>query len=266
MIRVGAMSWPKMLVWIFVVMTFLNWMIQGKHFFLFKKRPGRHMSRREHLKRRVDTIIRCTWMLIMPVPTILGVWIFWYYKVHLSGYHLCDIGNSSGATILISSCTFIYGLLANNAIGIVWGQHIRMRDAVKNNQIDVFMNLKDEELPPLVHLLLMVLSSLIVFGVMTLNYRDLLSGTICVSAITYLFALIFYVIVDIDDPMTGVWVIRDIPKLWFEIDAKKWRQRQVRDQLKRTEDEFATLKEREPSLFIPHQETYWWSIRRNKRQ
>ena len=58
---------------------------------------------------------------------------------------------------------------------------------------------------------------------MCLKYVSVQSGFLFVGSTAYLFVLIFLVIYEIDDPCSGLWYIRSIPKEWLQIDVKKFR-------------------------------------------
>jgi hypothetical protein len=165
---------------------------------------------------------KCFLMLLKPVPLAIGAPIFWYYLVYLNGIHFVEGGEILG--IWISMFGVIYGLLAAIILTTVWNEYKAMGIAVKRFDLDSFIDLRDEEVSPLVHTLMIMLSIAILLAFMCIHYDTVYSGVTFIASTAYLFALIFYIVLEIDDPCDGIWYIKDIPEEWLKIDVKKFRQ------------------------------------------
>ena len=58
---------------------------------------------------------------------------------------------------------------------------------------------------------------------MGLRYPDATSGIGVIGATTYIFALLFWVIREVDDPFSGIWFIKHVPDGWLEHNPREWR-------------------------------------------
>jgi hypothetical protein len=117
----------------------------------------------------------------------------------------------------------LYALMAAFVVNTVWSEYKSIRMAIKCYDITTFMNLRDEDVSPLVH----VMTGVFAFGVlgafMGLPYPDAQSGLVCIGSTTFLFGLVFFVVMEIDNPLSGIWFIKNIHEEWMQIDVKEWR-------------------------------------------
>ena len=67
------------------------------------------------------------------------------------------------------------------------------------------------------------LAIVVTLGFMSLKYPTWQSGAIIVGGTAYLLGLIFWFVVEFDDPCHGLWYIKSIDPEWLEEDPKKWR-------------------------------------------
>jgi hypothetical protein len=123
----------------------------------------------------------------------------------------------------IPTLGIMYALFAVVLLSTVWGEYKIIRAAIKKGDKDAFADLRDESISPLVHTLMLVLSLFLIGGFAVMHYPDAVSGFICVGTTTYLLTLIMVVIIEIDDPCSGVWFIKDIPEDWLTMDVKQYR-------------------------------------------
>ncbi len=172
-------------------------------------------------REKLIIVLKCLWMLIKPIPAIIAVCAIWYFVFYKNSLHVSE--NVEIIMIWISIFGILYGLFEAVVLTTVWNEYKTMRTAVKRYDFDTFADLRDEEISPLVHTLTFVLSGVILLALMCLKYVSLQSGMLFIASTTYLFTLIFLVIYEIDDPCTGLWYIRSIPKEWLQIDVKKFR-------------------------------------------
>ncbi len=162
-------------------------------------------------------------MLALPLPFTLACVYIWYYIFYLNHITLdakLEVIATAGWIPLLS---ILYSLLVAMILNQLWTEYKAIRMAVKNYDLETFMNLQDEQLSPLVHTLMLVISFAVLVAFMLLQYTNAHSGAIFISSVAYLFSLIFFVVVEIDDPSTGTWFIKTIPKEWLKIDSREWR-------------------------------------------
>ncbi len=173
------------------------------------------------IHRTIVMIAKCLWMLFRPIPAVIAACLLWYFVFFRNNLYSSE--NLEIIMIWISVFGILYGLIEAVILTTVWNEYKTMRIAVKRYDFDTFVDLRDEEISPLVHTLTFVLSGAILLAFMCLKYVSLQSGLLFIGSTTYLFVLIFFVIYEIDDPCAGLWYIRNIPKEWLEIDVKKFR-------------------------------------------
>ncbi|MBU6371014.1 MAG: hypothetical protein KGH93_02160 [Patescibacteria group bacterium] len=173
------------------------------------------------MKKTLVVVLKCIWMLGKPFPAVGAACALWYYVFFVNGLYISV--NIEIIMIWISTFGILYGLMEAVILTTVWSEYKQMRTAVKRYDFDTFADLRDEEVSPLVHTLTFVLSGAILLAFMCLPYASVQSGFLLIGSTTYLFVLVFLVIYEIDDPCTGLWYIRSIPKEWLEVDVKKFR-------------------------------------------
>jgi hypothetical protein len=172
----------------------------------------------------IKTLFKCLKMLLYPIPAviiILTIWYFFFYSFNV--YFRNDDTTLAIISVWISVFGILYGLLAATIFNTVWTEYKTMRLAVKRRDLDMFMELRDEEMSPLVHTMLIVLSGSVLLAFMILPYQSLLGGLLFVGSTSYLFILIFFIVLEIDDPCSGTWLIQSTPKEWLLIDVKTYR-------------------------------------------
>jgi len=57
-----------------------------------------------------------------------------------------------------------------------------------------------------------------------LPYPDAFSGFACIGSTSFLFGLVFFVIMEIDNPLAGIWFIKNVHHEWMKMDVKVWRE------------------------------------------
>lgn len=123
----------------------------------------------------------------------------------------------------IPTFSLLYCLLVAVVFNTVWEEYKTMRTAIKRYDIETFADLRDEEISPLIYMLICICSLFIIGGFMTLKYYDPLWGSVVIGSTAYILFLVFFVIREMDDPCGGIWFIKNIHPGWLEMDVKKWR-------------------------------------------
>ncbi len=178
---------------------------------------------RERFERFFEVAIKAALLLFYPFLPALAVTFVWWYWMYPNNIHFPKELEGIATASWITTFGILYALVANKALDTVWAEYKGLRESVKNYDIDTFMRLCDEDLSPLVHVLLFVLSWSVLGAFMGLQYPDAMSGVITIGSTSYLFGLIFFIIREIDNPLVGVWHIRNLHEEWLIIDVKEWR-------------------------------------------
>lgn len=175
------------------------------------------------LYRLWDNTLKSIHVLYKPLWFAVPVTLAWYLLIYRRDIHLSEKAEGIATAAWIPLFGIFYALLATVVISTVWDEYKRMRTAVKRYDVDEFVDLRDENMSPLVHVLMGSLSIAVLGSFMALKYPDVLSGVSFIGSTAYLFGLILVVVREIDDPCTGVWFIKSIPAEWLEINVKEWR-------------------------------------------
>ncbi len=117
----------------------------------------------------------------------------------------------SGGTIAFLGV--IYALLAAFTTANVWSQWVAIEEAVKTKDHQKFLQSKDKRIPGTLKLLLLMLSVFLVVGFYLLYFRNPLPGGFSIFAVTMAVSAVWVVIMDLDDPLTGIWNV-EVPREW----------------------------------------------------
>ena len=109
----------------------------------------------------------------------------------------------------------IYALLAAFTTANVWSQWVAVEEAVKTGDRQKFVQNKDKRIPETLKLLLLMFSVFLVVGFFLLYFKNPLPGGFSIFAVTMAVSAVWTVIMDLDDPFTGVWNVQ-IPEEWRE--------------------------------------------------
>ena len=150
---------------------------------------------------------------------------FWYFVPYRYGWHFSGELELAVLRDWIYISVFFYGLLAMIAIESVWGEYKEIRKSIKDYNFDTFMRLRREDLSPLMHALMCFPALVMIFGFMGLEYPNPWSGMLSIGMAAYLPALIFLIVIEIDNPLVGIWFIRHIHDGWLETDVYEWRKK-----------------------------------------
>ncbi len=171
--------------------------------------------------------------LIFPFMSI----VFWYFVLYRNDIHFSEHMEGMITAAWIPSIGILYSILAANAVGTVWTEYKDMRKSVKEYDVDTFMRLRDEELSPLVHILIGTISFFFLASFMSLKYPEWQGGATLIGSTAYILGLLFMIVREIDDPCAGLWYIKNIPEKWLCIDPKAWRAKMHKPKMEKFESE-----------------------------
>lgn len=173
-------------------------------------------------------------LVIAPLPITSVIMLIWHYGMFKHEFYFDEKMRDIITTAVIPTFGIMYSIIALKVIETVWDEYRRMRAAVKSYDFDTFIDLRDESISPLMHILVGTVSTILLASFMSIHYPSWLDGAIVIAGVTYVFTLFFLVANEIDDPCAGLWYIRHIPEAWLRVDPKKWRKHRQ----KKLEQEF----------------------------
>lgn len=189
----------------------------------FYKPPIKFGSLKERAGKVFRTLMRCFILSLVPMVMSAIMTGFWYVVLFQQDIHFHPSSEGIMTAAWITSFALLYCFVTDWAFHKAREKYQAMRDAVKEFRFDVFMNLKDEELSPLVHFLVLTFSINLIGSFMGLHYAEFSTGFAVVWSTTFLVSLVYVVIIEIDGPCSGLWFIKNIPETWLLMDPKVWR-------------------------------------------
>lgn len=188
-----------------------------------------YLEQYPRLVRFIEMTVKTFCVLFFPVLISIFSILIWALFFYQNGVRFDD-----GMEIIVTSSWIpvfgiLYSLFTAIVLSSVWGEYKTIRRAVKQWDIDTFMDLSDEEMSPLVHALVLTFSIAILLAFMLLDYPSFSNGLVLIGSTSYLLSLIFLVIIEIDNPCSGFWFIKSIPEEWLRIDPKTWREQRAKE-------------------------------------
>lgn len=196
---------------------------------MFRKRRFHNRTLRERFFRSMRISIKAGVAMMLPMPFVGFIYWAWLHYFQPKGWHL---GHKTSSEVLvpglIPTLCLLFGFLAATMLVTVWKEYKMIRSAVKRQDLETFIELRDEQISPLVHILMFIQAMSIILCFMIIDYEVPSEGLFCIALCSYLLAIYFVVVVEVDDPCHGLWHIRSIPESWLETDPAKYRQRYLK--------------------------------------
>lgn len=189
---------------------------------LYKRRSNGH-TLTERLDRALETGLKSIIVLLLAMPPAALATTIWYF---LFFEHHIDVGERAeivSTAAWVPWLAVIAGIINASVLAKVLDEFKEIRYAIKSYDLESFMRLKDEDVSPLIYLLIVAFDVCIVGGFMLVHYQDALHGGFFVWTSAYVAALLLIVIRELDDPLKGIWFIKSVHDEWRNIDVKKWR-------------------------------------------
>ena len=144
-------------------------------------------------------------LLIKPLVlsvVLAGLWILFRF-LGLDNYIQGDEGTIASGTVAFLAVA--YALFAGFLFVTVWSQWVAIEEAIRDMDLKKFNLHKDKRLPGTVKTLLLMFSILLVVAFFLLSFRHLLTGGFSIFVATLVVSTYWRVILDLDDPFTGIW-------------------------------------------------------------
>lgn len=189
----------------------------------------------------IEGILKCCRLMLRPIPPTLLLVGIWYYGFWQNQLHLEGKDSEIGIMLWITFAGIVYAVFAVDTLSKAARKLEAADDAVDRLDIERFMHICDTEISPVTHGLLSMLALAVIFGFMVYDYQHVPSGIILVGGATYLTSIVFWVIVEYDDPCYGLWFIKSIPEHWLEQEPRVWCRRHRAILAKFTSPQFSDL-------------------------
>jgi hypothetical protein len=162
--------------------------------------------------------------LIMPIwATGLAVFL-WYRLLFLEKIYA---GPELRETLIagwIPILGLLYALFGTMIFGFAFNKYVMIRCAISAFDFHEFMKWRKETTSPVFHSVMTFLAVGIIAGFASMPYSNCYVGACLVGGSTYMFALFFWVIREVDNPFAGIWFIRFVPPEWERVDSARYRE------------------------------------------
>lgn len=176
---------------------------------------------RKLFRKFAEGVLKCSILLLFPLPATSMILVFWYVVLFRNDLYLNTMEQDIALNAWIPMFGVIYGLFAAVVLSSVNKKLCDAHEAVDKGNKDWFIRICDAEVSPATHGLMSSLALAVISGFMALHYSSAWGGMIVVGTTTYLLSLIFWVVVEFDDPCHGIWFIKSIQPDWLLEDPKQ---------------------------------------------
>lgn len=170
-----------------------------------------------------ENTARCAYLLALPLLATATSCTFWYFVLYTRDMHIHEDTKDISIAAWIPTFGVLYCLLSAVVLGRVFQEYKDIRDAIKSYDIETFMNLRDEDISPVFHVLMTILALCLIGAFMGLKYPTASSGFWYIGSTTYILSLIYWIIIEVDNPFTGVFFIKNVHPEWMKLDCRTWR-------------------------------------------
>lgn len=92
----------------------------------------------------------------------------------------------------------------------------KLKHAVRTGDKATFIEIAEDSIPAPMRYILFTTANLIQAWTVNLYYDLYWTGFASVYSVGYILAIIWEIIADFDDPVNGIWVIKDVPGEWVK--------------------------------------------------
>jgi len=116
---------------------------------------------------------------------------------------------------------FVYVIFAGYAINRVLDESKEVSRAIVRKDLNTFLLYRDEQLPILIHLPLVVVASVIIAFVLFFPFSGEAIGVTSVFSIVFVMTLLCLITKELDNYENSIWFRAKTPPEWWQIDIEK---------------------------------------------
>ena len=117
---------------------------------IFRKKTDRKSAKR-WLGKCAETALKALWLVAYPLAISAVICTGWYVVLFKHHIHFDDDIKDIATAAWIPTFGIIYALVAAVILNTVWSEYKEMRMAIKRYDLARFMELRDEDVSPLIH-------------------------------------------------------------------------------------------------------------------
>lgn len=165
--------------------------------------------------------------IIMPIWATAASVLLWYFVLYRNHIYVSPEVRETINAAWIPTFGVLYALIATLLFGFAFNKYVEIRCAINACEFHDFMKWRKENISPAFHAVMTTVALGVLGGFACLPYDNWYTGALLVGGATYVFALFFWVIREVDDPFRGIWVIRYIQPDWLDVDQHLYRAKQL---------------------------------------
>ncbi|TAK96534.1 hypothetical protein EPO05_01585 [Patescibacteria group bacterium] len=181
----------------------------------------RHLSKKNDPARKWRSFRKHAMLILEPLVLAVMFVKLWQLLRHL-GLYLSDEDELSLTSSVITTLAVAFSIMATLMFNTVWEKYRQVVIFVLKGDKEGFLVLRDERMPMVLHIFIAALSVLFLGMVMLLNYRQEWSGIAAVFSLSFVVALYWIVIPQLENPAKSPWFAERIPKEWLELDVDEF--------------------------------------------
>jgi hypothetical protein len=154
--------------------------------------------------------------LILASPPVI-IWHFLY----INGWHSTAVADEPVVNAILPGLFGAHVFIAGFVMIRESDDIRKIKRAIRENDKSTFIEVVEDSIPTPMKYILFVTANLIQGWTISLNYELYWTGFFSVYSVGYMLSLIWEIIADFDDPIHGIWIIKDVPNEWIvEADIK----------------------------------------------
>lgn len=176
-------------------------------------------SKKDDPARRWRSFKRHVLLMLQPSIFAVVITLIWDLILWRNNWHLPKEDEVIFTVPVITTLGVTFGINATISLGATWEKYRKVCVCVLTKDLRGFLILRDERIPIILHLFVAVLSIFVLGLTMFFEYKVEISGVVCVSIMSFVVSLYWFVLPQLEDPVKGAWFVERIPEDWLIIDV-----------------------------------------------
>jgi len=181
------------------------------------------LSKKYDLARKWRAFKRHARLMLQPLLVAMLVALYW--RLAWSEQWLFFICKDDVPLVMgtaFSMLMLAYSITAGLVFNASWRKYNKVMGCVLPQDKRTFMLYRDEKMPLAIHVFLGSLSFLLLDVIGLLPYRDCASGTLAVFLATFIMALVWVVLTQLENPVKSSWLVERLPLEWLKEDVDEY--------------------------------------------
>ncbi len=179
------------------------------------------LMKRNDPRRRFNSFKKHSLFILQPFIVAMMTTRLWYW-FYLNEIHFSHEDEVAITTAIITTLGITYSITASIVFASIWEKYQKVVICILKKDRETFLCYRDERIPIIIHILLLVFSMALIFMIGGLEYHHLASGVASVFVVSLALSLYFVVIVELQNPAKSLWLSERIPQEWLKVEIDKY--------------------------------------------